>query len=183
MFEEIKLNPLNKFYPLNIDAIKKSESKLGLDIPQLLKEFYIEVGYGFIKSKLDNVNRVMDPESVLDFRLGQNDFEFYPDIEIFDDFEENKLVFFEANETVMISIGFGSNNYGKIYYYDMEISKNLKEFFDKLLEDDTFYYNLFQLQIMLVFLPRNQIAMCMKCQRLIKVGLTKIQRMIFLNFQ
>ena len=143
MFEEIKLNPLNKFYPLNIDAIKKSESKLGLDIPQLLKEFYIEVGYGFIKSKLDNVNRVMDPESVLDFRLRQNDFEFYPDIEIFDDFEENKLVFFEANETVMISIGFGSNNYGKIYYYDMEISKNLKEFFDKLLEDDTFYYNLF----------------------------------------
>ena len=131
MFEEIKLNPLNKFYPLNIDAIKKSESKLGLDIPQLLKEFYIEVGYGFIKSKLDNVNRVMDPESVLDFRLGQNDF------------EEDKLVFFEANETVMISIGFGSNNYGKIYYYDMEISKNLKEFFDKLLEDDTFYYNLF----------------------------------------
>ena len=151
MFEEIKLNPLNKFYPLNIDAIKKSESKLGLDIPQLLKEFYIEVGYGFIKSKVDNVNRVMDPESVLDFRLRQNDFEFYPDIEIFDDFEEDKLVFFEANDTVMISIGFGSNNYGKIYYYDMEISKNLKEFFDKLLEDDTFYYNLFQLQIMLVF--------------------------------
>jgi len=65
------------------------------------------------------------------------------EVEIFDDFEENKLVFFEANETVMISIGFGSNNYGKIYYYDMEISKNLKEFFDKLLEDDTFYYNLF----------------------------------------
>jgi len=135
MFEEIKLNPSNKFYPLNIDAIKKSESKLGLDIPQLLKEFYIEVGYGFIKSKVDNVNRVMDPESVLDFRLGQNDFEFYPDIEIFDDFEEDKLVFFEANETVMISIGFGSNNYGKIYYYDMEISKNLKEFFDKLWND------------------------------------------------
>ncbi len=45
---------------------------------------------------------------------------------------------FEANETVMISIGFGLNNYGKIYYYDMEISKNLYEFFDKLLEDDTF---------------------------------------------
>jgi len=64
MFEEIKLNPLNKFYPLNIDAIKKSESKLGLDIPQLLKEFYIEVGYGFIKcafycnwtSKTRNIN-------------------------------------------------------------------------------------------------------------------------------
>ena len=59
MFEEIKLNPSNKFYPFNIDSIKKSESKLGIEIPQLLKEFYIEVGYGFIKSKVDNVNRVM----------------------------------------------------------------------------------------------------------------------------
>ena len=108
--------------------LKKSESKLGLDIPQLLKEFYIEVGYGFIKSKLDNVNRVMDPESVLDFRLGQNDFEFYPDIEIFDDFEENKLVFFEANETVMISIGFGSNNYGKYTIMIWKFLRILKNF-------------------------------------------------------
>lgn len=142
MFEKIKLNPLNQFYPLNVDEIKNSELKLGIDIPQLLKDFYIEVGYGFITSKVENVNRIMDPVSVLDFRLRQNDFEFYPDIEIFDEFEEDKLIFFEANEAVMISIGFGPDNRGKIYYYDVEISKNLKEFFDKLLEDDTFYYNL-----------------------------------------
>ena len=82
----------------------------------------------------------MDPESVLDFRLRQNDFEFYPDIEIYDEFEEDKMIFFEANESVLISIGFGSDNSGKIYYYDEEISKNLGEFLEKLLEDDAFYY-------------------------------------------
>ena len=82
----------------------------------------------------------MDPESVLDFRLRQNDFEFYPDIEIYDEFEEDKMIFFEANESVLISIGFGSDNNGKIYYYDKEISKNLGEFLEKLLEDDAFYY-------------------------------------------
>ena len=52
----------------------------------------------------------MDPESVLDFRLRQNDFEFYPDIEIYDEFEKDKIVFFEANESALISIGFGSDN-------------------------------------------------------------------------
>ena len=50
------------------------------------------------------------------------------------------MLFFEANESVLISIGFGSDNSGKIYYYDEEISKNLGEFLEKLLEDDTFYY-------------------------------------------
>ena len=69
MFEKVKLDPLNQFYPVKLDEIKNSESKLAIQIPELLKEFYVEVGYGFLKSKVDNINRIMDPESVLDFRL------------------------------------------------------------------------------------------------------------------
>lgn len=94
MFEKIKSNPLNQFYPLTREKIKKSESKLGIMFPKLLIDFYLEIGYGFIGSKVDNINRIMNPESVLDFRLKQNDFEFYPDIEIYDEFAEDKLVFF-----------------------------------------------------------------------------------------
>ena len=142
MFEKIKLEPLNQFYPVKLDEIKNSESKLAIQIPKLLKEFYVEVGYGFLKSKVDNINRIMDPESVLDFRLGQHDFEFYPDIEIYNQFEDDKLVFFEANEVVLLSIGFATENKGKIYYYDKEISPNLVEFLERLMEDDTFYYDL-----------------------------------------
>ena len=140
MFGKIKSNPSHQFYPLTKDEIKNSESKLGIIFPKLLREFYLEISYGFIGSEVGNINRIMDPESVLDFRLRQNDFEFYPDIEIYDEFEEDKMIFFEANESVLISIGFGSDNSGKIYYYDEEISKNLGEFLEKLLEDDTFYY-------------------------------------------
>lgn len=143
MFGNIKSNPSNQFYPLTKDEIKNSESKLGIVFPQLLRDFYLEIGYGFIGSEVGNINRIMDPESVLDFRLRQNDFEFYPDIEIYDEFEEDKMIFFEANESVLISIGFGSDNSGKIYYYDEEISKNLAEFLEKLLDDDTFYYKYF----------------------------------------
>ena len=141
IFEKIKSNPLNQFYPLARDKIKKSEAKLGIMFPKLLREFYLEISYGFIGSEVGNINRIMDPESVLDFRLRQNDFEFYPDIEIYNEFEEDKLIFFEANGSALISIGFGSDNNGKIYYYDEEISKNLSEFLEKLSEDDTFYYN------------------------------------------
>lgn len=140
MFGKIKSNPSCQFYSLTKDEIKNNESKLGIIFLKLLREFYLEIGYGFIGSEVGNINRIMDPESVLDFRLRQNDFEFYPDIEIYDEFEEDKMIFFEANESVLISIGFGSDNSGKIYYYDEEISKNLGEFLEKLLEDDTFYY-------------------------------------------
>ena len=140
MFRKIKSNPSHQLHPLTKDEIKNSESKLGIIFPKLLREFYLEIGYGFIGSEVGNINRFMDPDSVLDCRLRQNDFEFYPDIEIYDEFEEDKMIFFEANESVLISIGFGSDNSGKIYYYDEEISKNLGEFLEKLLEDDTFYY-------------------------------------------
>nr|WP_314107110.1 SMI1/KNR4 family protein [uncultured Neisseria sp.] len=142
MFKKIELNPANKFYKLTEAEIEDSELKLGFSFPYLLKEFYKEVGYGFLASQVENFNRIMDPESVLDFRLRRNDYEFYPDIEIFDDFEEEKLIFFEANEVALLSIGFGSENNGKIYYYNSEISANLEEFLEKLSEDDTFYYDL-----------------------------------------
>ena len=42
MFEKIKLDPLNQFYPVKLDEIKNSESKLAIQIPELLKEFYVE---------------------------------------------------------------------------------------------------------------------------------------------
>ena len=41
MFEKIKLDPLNQFYPVNLAEIRNSESKLGIQIPKLLKEFYL----------------------------------------------------------------------------------------------------------------------------------------------
>lgn len=84
----------------------------------------------------------MDPESVLDFRLRRHDFGFHLDIEIYNQFEDGKLVFFEANEVALLSIGFAAGNKGKIYYYDKEIAPNLVEFLERLMEDDTFYYDL-----------------------------------------
>ena len=71
--------------------------------------------------------------------------QFYPDIEIYNQFENDKLVFFEANEVALLSIGFAAENKGKNYYYDKEIAPNLVDLLDRLMEDDTFYYDLIQL--------------------------------------
>ena len=38
MFEKIKLEPLNQFYPVKLDKIRDSESKLGIQIPEKLME-------------------------------------------------------------------------------------------------------------------------------------------------
>lgn len=72
----------------------------------------LQVGYGFINGSEFNINRIMDVDSVRDFRLRQGDFEFYPDIDIYDEFEEDKLIFFEGSESALISIELTFRNVG-----------------------------------------------------------------------
>jgi hypothetical protein len=84
----------------------------------------------------------MDPYSIRDFRLRINDFEFYPDIEIYDEFESNKLIFFEGNESALMSIELNDNNENPIYYYDIQIATSLAEFLRKIEENDKYYFDL-----------------------------------------
>ena len=65
MFGKIKSNPSCQFYSLTKDEIKNNESKLGIIFPKLLREFYLEIGYGFIGSEVGNINRIMDPDKMI----------------------------------------------------------------------------------------------------------------------
>ena len=143
MFEEIKNNLKNIFYKVKLSEIEEVENELGIRLPEQLRKFYLEVGYGFINGSDGNVNRIMDPYSVRDFRLRQNDFECYPDIEIYDEFEDNKLIFFEGNEVSMISITFDNDKSNSIFYYDEKIAESFIDFINKISKDDTFYYDAF----------------------------------------
>lgn len=133
----------NEFFSLNGNEVEQVESELNMTLPKALKDFYNEIGYGFLKSSEYNVNRLMDPESVRDFRLRVNDYEYFPDIEIYDEYEENKLIFFEASETALMSIGTKEDD-SKIYYYDMSIAESLEEFLIKMMEDDKYYLELYK---------------------------------------
>ncbi|EAG2980615.1 TPA: SMI1/KNR4 family protein, partial [Listeria monocytogenes] len=96
-------NKNNSFYPVSLEEIEEVEETLDLKIPKELKDFFLNVGYGFIKGSKYNINRIMDPYSIRDFRLKQNDYEFFPDIEVYDELEE-EIIFFEGSETALISI-------------------------------------------------------------------------------
>lgn len=141
-YEIIKENEEDSFYPVTINEIKEVEKELGLKFPKELVNFYIEVGYGFIEGSEFNINRIMDPYSVRDFRLRVNDFEFYHDIEIYDEFENNKLIFFEGSESALMSIELNEKNSSPVYYYDIQIATSLEEFLRKIEENDKYYLEL-----------------------------------------
>ncbi|MBC1473901.1 SMI1/KNR4 family protein [Listeria grandensis] len=141
VYEFISNDTENEFYQLDKSEIAQAEAELELKFPQQLKDFYSEIGYGFLKSSNSNVNRLMDPESVRDFRLRKNDFEFFPDIEIYDEYEENKLIFFEASESALMSIGTTDTD-NNIYYYNIPIAASLEEFLLKMMENDRYYFEL-----------------------------------------
>ena len=141
-YEFIKANQENSFYPVTENEIKEVEKELDLKFPKELVNFYIEVGYGFIKGSEFTINRIMHPYSVRDFRLRVNDFEFYPDIEIYAEFMNNKLIFFEGSESALMSIELNENNRSAVYYYDIQIATSLEEFLRKIEENDKYYLDL-----------------------------------------
>ena len=130
-----------EFYPVTHDEIEEAEHEMKIKIPNELKAFYMTIGYGFIGNS-NNINRIMDPLSVRDFRLRKNDFEFYPDIEVYKEFEKDKLVFFEASETVLISIQITEQNKSQIFYYDILIANSFEEFLQKINKNDDYYLDM-----------------------------------------
>ena len=98
-FKEL-IKDKGNFYAVADSEIMQAENDMQMQLPAELVRFYKEIGYGFFKSVKGNINRLMDPLSIRDFRLRQNDFEYFPDMEIYAEFEENKLIFFEVNESI-----------------------------------------------------------------------------------
>ncbi|EUJ28178.1 SMI1/KNR4 family protein [Listeria cornellensis] len=134
-------NPSNKFYSVDSRDIDTAQGDLDIIFPQELIDMYTNIGYGFIKGSRQNVNRLMDPLSIRDFRLKQNDFEFFPDIEVYDDLED-ELIFFEANESAMISIGLSNGKAGIIFYDEFKIADTLNDFLEKVAKNDMYYMGL-----------------------------------------
>lgn len=141
-FEFLKYHNGSEFYPVKVEEINELEKKLNLTVPRELKDLLLEIGYGFIKGSENNVNRIMDTDSIRDFRLRKGDFEFYPDIEIYDDYEDGKLIFFEGSESALLSIELTERSTSSIFYYDVKIADSLVEFLLKIQEDDKFYLEL-----------------------------------------
>ena len=130
-FEFLKYHNGSEFYPVKVEEINELEKKLNLTVPRELKGFIIRDWIWIYQGSENNVNRIMDTDSIRDFRLRKGDFEFYPDIEIYDEYEEGKLIFFEGSESALISIELTDDNSSNIFYYDVKIADSLEEFLIK----------------------------------------------------
>ena len=106
---------------------------MGIQIPEDLKKFYQEVGYGFVKCDGGAINRLIDPLGCADIRLRNDYYEYDLDLEMYESFETDKMIFFEVNEGVYMSIGI---NDGKIYFTDKQVAETLSEFLEKMVDPD-----------------------------------------------
>ncbi|MED0770881.1 SMI1/KNR4 family protein [Bacillus siamensis] len=147
-YDFIKTYKENTFYPVSENEILEVENRLGLRLPYDLRQFLLEIGYGFLKKSEYNINRILGPASLRDARLKVNDFEFYPDIEVYEELEEDKLIFFEANESALLLIALGNEQGNEqnnaIYYDDIKIADSLEEFLIELMKNDKYYLDLIE---------------------------------------
>ena len=122
-----------KAYKVEQIEITEAEKRMGITIPCDLKKFYQEIGYGFVKNEVGAINRLIDPLGCADIRMREDIYEYDPDLEMYETYEENSLIFFEVNEGVYMSIGLSD---GKIYFADKVIAESLLEFLQKIVDPD-----------------------------------------------
>ncbi|MCU5379735.1 SMI1/KNR4 family protein [Bacillus cereus] len=138
--ESIKSNQIPIFYPLPKEEVIEAEDLLKMQFPKELKRFYEEIGYGFLNTNRNLINRFMDPISVADFRLRQDIYEHSPNLDDTDD--EESLVFFEITEISFLTIKFKEENeLGQcpIYSENIKIADSLEEFLIKMDENPDYY--------------------------------------------
>lgn len=114
-FDFVK-NDKHKFIRLQENELLDAEERLGFELPNELRDFYLEVGYGFIKGSDGNaINRIMDPDTIADITLREGIYEFDPDLEgIYED--DDKLVFYEVNEGVYLTLDLNTPQQTPVYF-------------------------------------------------------------------
>ena len=139
------LNEKNDLLPLVQEDIDKAEKDMGIKIPNELKSFYLNYGYGFIsKIRRRCINRLMDPGSCADIRLRRDYYKYDPELESYksDELIYNRMIFFEVNEGSYLTISLDEGEKNAIYYGDVKIADSLEEFLIKMYDDGTYYFDL-----------------------------------------
>ncbi|GAB6256940.1 type II toxin-antitoxin system antitoxin YxxD [Peribacillus sp. N1] len=139
-FDYIKNN--HKFFPLKEKDLIEAEERLGFKFPPELREFYLEVGYGFLKGNNENsISRLMDPDTIADITLREGIFEYDPDLEgIYD--EADKLVFYEVNEGVYLTLDLNDTQRTSVHFFDNKIADSLESFIKKVDEDNEYFFDI-----------------------------------------
>ena len=131
-----EIENLAKWYRLDMKAVNEAEQRMGFSFPKSLRTVYQKYGYGFVTNTEGAINRLMDPLTCADIRLREDSYECDPDLEVYESSETDKILFFEVNEGVYISIGINDE---KIYFMNEIIAYDLSEFLFKISENPDYW--------------------------------------------
>ncbi|USL25716.1 SMI1/KNR4 family protein [Priestia megaterium] len=131
-------NEKHKFYPLEAKEIEAAEQRLGTKFPAELRQFYLEIGYGFAnRNETTAFQRIIDPDSAVDLHLREDFYEHDPDLDMYD--EREGFIFFEVVEGLYFEVRWGTAGASPVYFMDTCISGSLQVFFEQLDNHAHFY--------------------------------------------
>ena len=127
----------HSFLPVDTVRVHQAEEKLGFPLPQELKDFYMEVGYGYMHQAQDsNHNTVMYPLDVADayLRKGEYDNNFLASTGLYE--EPYKLLFYDALEGCFAWMDLRESKPTSSIYYIGENDKIADSLLDFMLAYD-----------------------------------------------
>ena len=81
----------------------------------------------------------MSPKSLCDFRFRKGQFSGFTELEMYEEFERDQIIFFEISEGNYLSIGFSGENNGAIFYGERKIANSLLEFLEMYQENENYF--------------------------------------------
>ncbi len=133
-----RLDP-NHLIPVAKQSIASAELLLGYRLPEQLRQFYLEQGYGFItrgkSGQSISVNRICHPQELYEIVTGN--FEgLLPDFEA----QPDTLPFFERDTNLFLCHHPASDNPNAVHWmWGEKICDSLVEFFQRLVEDPDWF--------------------------------------------
>jgi hypothetical protein len=130
------------FIPVQPLDLLQAENELGYRLPEEINKFYLEIGYGFFHNNSDkDFNRFLSSDVLVETNLRQDEYEFDPDLDIYNDL--NRIIFFQVNEGVFLTIDkYSTTVNSSIYYITNKVANSLKDFLLKYDSDPNYLNSL-----------------------------------------
>jgi antitoxin YxxD len=133
----------HKFYPLDISEVDEAEKRLNRKFPKELREFYLQIGYGFMCiNQYSFTNRIMDPHAIADLILGEDIWEDY--YYLVDEIAEqpHRFPFFDVGNDSLIFFDLSQETREGIHpvdYTGIIIAESFEDFLRKLDDKENYY--------------------------------------------
>lgn len=138
----IKNNKKMIFYPVTIEEINNSETRMKKRFPQSIKTFYLEIGWGYFEDESKSfINLFMSPDDIADFYCAEGNYVYAEEREFL---KENEFVFFEVDANCHITLNFKNDVEEGIYFGTDKIADSFFEFINKMRENSNYYDDICQ---------------------------------------